>query len=345
MIQEKENERGLDPELNLFVSDFIKRAGLSFEKAEWESIPGDGSKRRFWRIRLRGFDVSYIVMENVPSDGYAVRENLAYLHIGRHLFNKGIPVPEIHRYNLDKGWFVLTDLGEVSLQRRVSGHTHRIPFYERMIEMLFRLQVEGAAGFDPAWTCQTKRYDRHVMRRYEADYFREAFLNRYLGLAHGRKELETTFNYLAEKASGAGGHFFLHRDFQSRNIMISGEQIGIIDWQGGRLGPLGYDLASLLIDPYVGLTCEERDYILGCYLQLLKSGQPAEATTFEWTYPYLAIQRNLQILGAFSFLSKVRGKTYFEEYIPAALQSLLQLLQGLGDRKLSEFQGLIESLK
>ncbi len=343
MIQKEENARGLD--LNGLVCDFIENVGLSSEKVEWESIPGDGSKRRFWRIRLRRSGVSYIVMENGPSDGYAGRENLAYLHIGRHLFNKGLPVPEIHRYNLEKGWFIMTDLGEVSLQNRVSNPTHRIPIYERVIEELFRLQVEGAGGFDTNWTCQTKKYDRHVMRRYEADYFRDAFLNRYLGLELGRDELEMPFNYLAEKASSANFHFFLHRDFQSRNIMISGERVGIIDWQGGRLGPLGYDLASLLIDPYVGLTHEERDHILGCYLQLLKSEHPGEAETFEWTYPYLAIQRNLQILGAFSFLSKVRGKTYFEEYIPTALHSLLQLLKELDDRKLSELKGLVESLK
>jgi len=213
------------------------------------------------------------------------------------------------------------------------------------VEILFRLQTEGSIGFDTSWTCQTERYDFEVMHHFESDYFREAFLHGYLGLKKDWPELEGPFNHLAERAMKGGGDFFLHRDFQSRNIMVSDAGMGILDWQGGRLGPLGYDLASLIIDPYTDLSGMERDQVFQSYLRLLGDDQPERLDAFRHCFPYLAIQRNLQILGAFAFLSKVRGKTYFEAYLPRALHSLTRLVDGLKDRRLSNLMDVLNSLQ
>ena len=72
------------------------------------------------------------------------------------------------------------------------------------------------------------------MRQYESDYFREAFLGRYLGWTGPVSELDRAFDHMAARASRAGAGFFLHRDFQSRNILVTGDRIGFVDWQGGR---------------------------------------------------------------------------------------------------------------
>jgi aminoglycoside/choline kinase family phosphotransferase len=264
--------------------------------------------------------------------------------IGRHLFAKGLPIPEIHRYDLEKGWFILRDCGDRNLQDLVRHSRDRIPVYEKVVEILFRLQIEGSQGFDPAWCCQTGRYDQRVMRAYEANYFRDAFLRKYLRLKADWPELEVPFEHLIEVASAADGRYYLHRDFQSRNIMVSDDGMAVIDWQGGRLGPLAYDLASLLIDPYTRLSDEERNRIFECYLRLVQSRDRKAAESVERYHPYLAIQRNLQILGAFSFLTRVRGKTYFEVYIPPALKSLQHLLDELQDPKLSPLLRLVRSL-
>jgi aminoglycoside/choline kinase family phosphotransferase len=265
--------------------------------------------------------------------------------IGEHLFRKGLPVPEIHRSDLSHGLFILEDMGESSLQETVALQGSRILLYERVVEILFRLQIEGAEGFDPGWCCQTERYDRRVMRHYEAEYFRDAFLCRYLGQKRDWPELEGPFGYLAEMSSGADNDFFLHRDFQSRNIMVSDTKIGVLDWQGGRLGPLAYDLASLIIDPYVDLSDREKSEIYHSYLGILRDYRSGWVDSFKRSFPYLAIQRNLQILGAFSFLTKVRGKAYFEIYIPPALRSLYGLLQELNDPRLSALKDLVETIR
>ncbi|MFC1821853.1 aminoglycoside phosphotransferase family protein [Thermodesulfobacteriota bacterium] len=331
-------------ELPKFLHAFLKDRGFSEGDYSLDGISADGSTRNFWRLSVPMSEVSFIVMANSPDTTFAKRENLAYLKIGRHLFGKGVPLPEIHSFDLTHGWFIIEDFGDVSLQEAGSENPDRTALYEKVVETLFRLQTDGSHGFDTRWCCQTESYDYDVMRRYESNYFRDAFLINYLGLDRKWNHLESPFDYLAEGASGAENHFLLHRDFQSRNIMISTSKIGIIDWQGARLGPLGYDLASLLIDPYSALSSSEKNYLFQCYLQLLRDHQPGLVDPFRRTYPYLAIQRNLQILGAFSYLSKVMEKNFFEIYIPPALESLKALIDGLNDPKLSPLADLLKSL-
>lgn len=335
----------MNPDLKNAIVEFLKQRDQATEDLSFERLPGDGSRRIFWRITSQRSDIPFIAMANPPADDAARRENLAYLMIGRHLRSKGAPLPEIHRHDLKKGWFIMEDMGHMNLQDLVSSGEDPLPAYEKVLHHLFRLQTKGANDFDPKWCCQTERYDRTVMLTYEADYFKDAFLCHYLGLKEEWPELEAAFSHLAEKASRAGCGFFLHRDFQSRNIMLFKGNVGIIDWQGGRLGPLGYDLASLIIDPYTGLTRGQKIEVYRRYLALIKEHNPAWVESFERYYPYLAIQRNLQILGAFSYLTMVMNKTYFEAYIPEALRTLDGLLYHVRDQEISRLRDLVAGVR
>jgi len=175
-----------------------------------------------------------------------------------------------------------------------------------------------------------------------SDYFLTYFLKKLHGLKQNLDELKSSFKHLSYNASLADNNFFLHRDFQSRNLIIKGDKIGIIDWQGGRLGPLQYDLASLLIDPYVGLKKEETMTLYDYYTTLLEKRFPNISGSFSRYYPYIAIQRNLQILGAFSYLSKVQGKNRFLTYITPALHSLEGLLKEIDDPELNPLRKIVE---
>ncbi len=318
----------------------MKQSDRALEEVDFQPLPGDGSRRLFWRITNSETESSLIAMSNPPSDNAAKRENRAYVKIGSHLHLKGVPVPEIYLYDLERGLFIMEDMGPTNLQHMVAWNRDPLPLYYKLLERLFRMQVDGARGFDTGWCCQTQRYDQTVMRRYETDYFKEAFLCRFLGLKTKWPELETPFNHLSETASRAEGNFFLHRDFQSRNIIISGGSIGIIDWQGGRLGPLGYDLASLIIDPYSDLPKQYKEKVYHRYLSLIREENAGWVEPFERHFPYLAILRNLQILGAFSYLSKIKGKKYFEAYMPAAIRTLHDSLRQLNDPKLYPLRDL-----
>ncbi len=335
---------GIGAEMKSFVYSFLEKNGIPTKDLRWDSIPADGSTRSFWRISVPTSEIRYIAMENQPNTPFQNRENLAYLEIGKHLFKKGLPVPEIYQTDLTTGRFIMEDMGEMNLQEGSAQLKEKVPLYQKIVEILFRLQMEGSEGFNGAWTCQTERYDRSVLRRYESDYFREAFLRNFLGLKRDLSVLDRPFDHLARMASRAGNQFFLHRDFQSRNIILSNDKIGILDWQGGRLGPLGYDLASLLIDPYTALSAGDRDQIFQYYLDLLQRCDPKEIGPFQKVFPYLAIQRNLQILGAFSYLTRVKKKTHFEAYISPALESLHGLLGNLKDPHLSTLGDLVKSI-
>jgi aminoglycoside/choline kinase family phosphotransferase len=155
----------------------------------------------------------------------------------------------------------------------------------------------------------------------ESGYFLQAFCKDLLGIDSIPSGLNDEFTLLAGRASRQPAVYFLHRDFQSRNVMITDGDIRIIDFQGGRLGPLGYDLASLLIDPYVQLPEQVQQDLLEYYAEQLCS-YGLDDLAFLKGYPSLALQRNLQILGAFAFLGFQRQKNFFRQFIQPALLSL-----------------------
>jgi aminoglycoside/choline kinase family phosphotransferase len=329
--------------LKQFVQAYIHDTYMDAEKFSWRRLPADGSKRVFYR--LSNNKDSFILMANPPqTESNAGKENNSYLRIGKHLFSKGIPVARIYRYNLEQGWFIMEDLGKQSLQEIALKKNNRIDIYERVIELLIRMQLDGKQDFNSAWCYHTPSYDRVIMEQFESNYFLTYFLQGFHNIKQDFSALRTTFTYLSYQASLADKHFFLHRDFQSRNLIIKGDAIGIIDWQGGRFGPLQYDLASLLIDPYVELKKEETMTLYDYYITLLEKSLPNISGSFSRYYPYIAIQRNLQILGAFSYLSKIQGKNGFSVYISPALLSLEGLLKEIDEPELNPLRKIVEKL-
>jgi aminoglycoside/choline kinase family phosphotransferase len=194
--------------------------------------------------------------------------------------------------------------------------------YEKVITSLCRMWLEGAGGFNPSWTFQTACYDKNLILERECRYFVDAFLNGYLNLNIEFEDLAPDFYHLAERIQAYSLQGFMHRDFQSRNIMVNGSDIYFIDFQGGRLGPIQYDLASLLIDPYTALSEPLQRHLLKFAIKHLKTLKPFSTEHFQRGFHYCAISRNLQILGAFGFLSRVKKKIGFEKYIPQAITTL-----------------------
>jgi aminoglycoside/choline kinase family phosphotransferase len=335
----------MDFQLKKFILVFLEQIGLGGSHLETCPIPADGSSRSFWRVTINKSRISFIVMANPPKDPVSFRENQAYLMIGKHLRNTGVTVPEIHTASLEKGWFIMEDMGRASLQQKVSSSGNNwLPLYEMVLEQLLRFQIDGFKGFDPEWCCQTRSYNLQVMLRYEAYYFKEAFLQKYMGLKNDFAELEGAFDYIAMTASKANNGFLLHRDFQSRNILILKGNAGIIDWQGARSGPLAYDAASLIIDPYVNLTIQERMKIYASYVSLLEGDDPDGRDSFEKYFFFLAAQRNLQMLGAFSHLAIALNKRHFEQYIQPALSTFKWLLDQIKTPLLVPLINLVKSL-
>jgi aminoglycoside/choline kinase family phosphotransferase/dTDP-glucose pyrophosphorylase len=300
------------------------------EALDWEPLDGDGSDREWFRVCGRG-DSLVVADHGIRTEAHGITEADAFDRIGRHLKACGAAVPSVHIADRFAGIVVVEDLGTVSLQRAVHAERDRgrvLALYRSVIDALIQMAVTGAHGFDPAWAWQTPYFDRQVVLERECRYFQAQFLEGGGRLQPG-EDLAPEFEALADAVARTAVSGFLHRDVQSRNIMLAGGRPHFIDFQGGRIGPVQYDLASLLIDPYVDLPPEEQRQLFAYAAQQFARHLPMDPAQFRRGYDLCALSRNLQALGAFAFLSRVKGKRQFEQYIPAALNGLARRLEAM----------------
>lgn len=299
--------------------------------ASTQLLQGDGSDRRWHRLEAEGHSL-ILADHGICTRPDHHQEADAFVHIGRHLYARGVSVPRIYLYDTFAGLVFLEDLGDRHLQdaARALAPEARQALYRRVIDAWVPMALEGAKDFDPAWTWQTTHYDRSVILERECRYFVEAFLNGFLGQPATYDELASEFEQLTEETLRFGRVGFMHRDLQSRNIMLQKDRVCFIDFQGGRLGPLQYDLAALLIDPYVALSQAEQERLLAYAVKALAGRVSLDVQAFLRGYGFCALTRNLQMLGAFGFLSRVKGKRSFEAYIPQAMATLELRLAEVG---------------
>jgi aminoglycoside/choline kinase family phosphotransferase/CTP:phosphocholine cytidylyltransferase-like protein len=314
----------------------------SFDISE---IKGDGSDRRWFRITSQ--NNSIILADHGIRASLSKNEADSFVSIGKHLYSKGLPVPGIILHDSFSGLLFLEDLGDTNLQHVVMNCGNRnkiLLWYKQVISALGELSLTGRIDFDTAWAYQTPYYSPDLIIEKECRYFTEAFLKGCLGKEIDFKEFENEFMRIASRAVENQTSGFMHRDMQSRNIMVKDGKIYFIDFQSGRIGPLQYDLASLLIDPYVTLSSEMRMELLDYCIEILSSKAVFDADKFRICFKYCSITRNLQILGAFGYLSRVKGKTYFEQYIPAALKTLKENFRLLDGDDFPKLKSLIENM-
>ncbi|MCD6399301.1 phosphotransferase, partial [candidate division WOR-3 bacterium] len=316
--------------------------GYVCKKIECSKLKGDGSDRKWYRLTASGRSI--VMVDHGIRKETGISEIDSFVLIGRHLYDKGISVPAIYLYDTFSGIVFLEDLGDVNLQAIVKANKQILSYYKSTIELLIKMSVFGVKEFDQSWTYQTPYYDKEVILENECRYFVNAFLRRYLKLNICYDDFEDEFILLADKALEFSVNGFMHRDFQSRNIMIKNRKPYFIDFQGGRIGPIQYDLASLLIDPCVALSRHVQDQLLDYCVDKLSSYIHIDKKKFCLCYKYCAITRNLQMLGAFGYLSRAKGKTYFEQFIPAATESLKYNLSAVEDTQFPRLKSVISKI-
>ena len=289
-----------------------------------EPLPGDGSQRRWYRLR-HGERRLVMVDHGIRDRADGTTEADAFVDIGQHLLDRGVPVPPIAAASRFAGIALMEDAGDTNLQewfQDADDANVRRRKYQQVIDAWLHMAVQGADGFDNRWTWQTPRYDRNLILEKECRYFVEAFLNGVCGLEIPVAHFQSDFERLADAALADSVDGFMHRDFQSRNIMVCGDQIRIIDYQGGRRGPIQYDLASLLVDPYVSLPPSEQEDLLQYASDNADTAHGIDPDRLVNGFRWLSVCRLLQALGAYGHLSRNLGKAQFAAYIPAAVRQL-----------------------
>ncbi len=294
-----------------------------------KTLQGDGSDRKIYRL-FTGRK-SFVAVSHPKGRTGSPSENDSFFYIARHLSEKGLPTPRIYAFDRRLGLFLLEDFGDISLESMVKearGPEIIRRTYERLLMLLLNIQIQGAENFNPRYCYDTPFYDGLFSWKRESLYFLEAFLKGYGHYPKVPGQVEKELQELALRVDQEKLRLLLYRDFQSRNIMVGDFGFGLIDFQAARLGPPQYDLASLLIDPYVNMADKLQEELYDFYLDILSAQISIKPKSFREHYEIIAFQRNLQILGAYAFLSRVKGKTYFEQYIPTALFSLKRRLSG-----------------
>jgi aminoglycoside/choline kinase family phosphotransferase len=304
----------------VFQSAFIDYRTTAIHR---QRLSGDGSDRGWFRLtagRHRLILADHGITPALPGS-----EVNAFVRIGTHLYDCGLPVPRIHAHDGFSGLVFLEDLGDCHLQqwvRRSPGDNRIEMLYRTIIDTLLDLTVKALDGFDPDWTCQSRNYDAVLILERECRYFVEAFLNGYRDMTVAYGDLAAEFEHLARCTIKNGINGLIHRDFQSRNIMIRDGRHYLIDFQGARHGPVQYDVAALLIDPYAGLDQALQRRLLKYAAEQAARRLNSDPDRFIRGYRFCAVTRNLQMLGAFGFLSRVKRKSAFERWIPAAAAML-----------------------
>lgn len=301
-------------------------------------ITGHGSDRKFWRLATDCW--SSVAMVSPPGDDEFSR----FVSIAGFLAGLDLGAPDLLSVSEKDHTVLMEDLGSESLYSLVHEEGFEsarvIASYRATVDRLLELQGATSRAETVCPAAVDRRLDYDALR-WETDYFRDRFLVGHLGLdPEDLEHLAGEFHSLAEAVS-TQPRVLIHRDFQSQNILATGDSIGLVDFQGMRLGPLGYDLASLIFDPYVAMPSAFRNELV----ERFAAGVPGGASTQEIRDMVLAagLQRVMQALGAYGFLGHVKGKRDFLGHIPVGLSILRGLLFEMGN--MASRQGRREALR
>jgi aminoglycoside/choline kinase family phosphotransferase len=273
-------------------------------------VQASGSERRFSRVEGEG-----MLMEGGEAEDFD-----RFVEYTRFFRGLGLPVPEVFSFDRLRRKAIIEDLGDVSLYNWLKLERRRervLAMYERVLDKLVLLHTAITDKVSECPLLKRRIFDKAYFR-WETEYFMEWYVGRERGLALREGALASELDELASICDGFP-KVIIHRDLQSRNIMVKDGTPFFIDYQGARIGPPGYDLASLLFDPYFRLEESVRYHLMEYYIEKRKEARGFDDLLFRSSLPFLRLQRHMQALGAYAFLSLSKKKRFFRKYMAEAL--------------------------
>jgi aminoglycoside/choline kinase family phosphotransferase len=286
-------------------------------------IEKGGSDRKFYRVRCSPEQSIILVKYNLERE-----ENRHYVAIAEFLAGHGIRAPRIYFHDAAEGLIWIEDLGKADLwSYREETWMVRRAFYESALGEIVKLHSLPAEAAQAIRENLPAEFDA-ALYRWEQHYFFENCLGRFFGVEAQELSELAALPSLGEIAEDLAQRprVLVHRDFQSQNIIIRNSQAHLIDFQGMRPGLAEYDLASLLFDPYVSFSRAECEELLADYESKRTAAGNGVAPDFRAAFRFCGIQRLMQALGAYGFLGLVKGSKAFLDHIPAAINSLRELV-------------------
>ncbi|MFO1308536.1 MAG: phosphotransferase [Burkholderiales bacterium] len=300
----------------------------------------DASFRRYFRVTLEreAHGARTLIAMDAPPP---MEDCRPYVRVAKLLVEAGVNAPRVIAQDLDRGFLLLTDLGARTYLDALDDSTAHA-LYLDAIDALVRWQAASREGELPP-------YDEPLLRR-ELDLFPDWYLAKHLGVAVDARRRETLERVFALVLANnlAQPRVYVHRDYHSRNLMVSDPNPGVLDFQDAVFGPITYDLVSLLRDAYVAWDEERQiDWAVRYWERARKARLPVDADfgAFWRDFEWMGVQRQLKVLGIFARLSHRDGKDGYLADMPrvmaylrgacrrySALDPLLALLDAIEGR-------------
>ena len=283
-----------------------------------------GSPRRYYRLTSGECSL-------IGAIGTSTPENEAFISIARQMRVQGLPAPEVCAVSDDHMRYLQEDLGDTSLfgllmeaQKRGGYNESDMELLRSVMRMLPDIQWRTAESFDFT-ACHPSPELNHRGIQWDLHYFKYCFLKA-TGMEFDEERLEDDFDHLATILLKENDGCFMYRDFQSRNIMIREGKPWLIDFQGGRRGPIEYDLVSFLWQARARFTPEMRQELITEYIHSAIRYRSFDEKTFNQRLQYFVLFRTLQVLGAYGYRGYFERKSHFVQSIPMAIDNLRSLL-------------------
>ena len=288
-------------------------------------LPASGSNRRYFRLKGDGISI-------IGAVGTNLQENHSFIYLANHFKEKGLRVPTVLAVSEDGSAYIQEDLGDQVLfgmvaQGRESGfyNNEEIALLKRAIEELPRIQFTGAEGLDWKNCYPQEAFDARMVD-FDLNYFKYCFLKA-TGLEFNEVLLQDDFEKFKADLLLDNDNTFMYRDFQARNVMIKDGEPWFIDFQGGRRGPIYYDVASFIWQARSRFPEDLKQELIGAYLKALQAYKQEDEAYFRRRLRLFVLFRTMQVLGAYGFRGYFEKKPHFLASVPYALSNLRKLLQ------------------
>lgn len=298
------------------LAQWIHQLG-GFDPDTLRTASADASFRRYFRLRFADGGESRILMDAPPTH----EDCRPFLHVA-HLFrDAGAHVPTVYAQDLEQGFLELSDLGSDTYLTALGRGASAADLYADALGSLAAIQHASQPGVLPD-------YDRERLLR-EMELFPVWYITRHKGVTLSdaeSAELYEVFDRILA-VNLAEPKVFVHRDFHSRNLMVSAPNPGVLDFQDAVYGPLSYDLVSLFKDAYVEWDEEFCIDMLVRYWEAARAiGLPVRAdfADFHRDYEFMGAQRHIKVLGIFARLYHRDGKDGYLKDIPLVRKYLRQ---------------------
>ena len=283
---------------------------------------GGGSSRKYYIMTDDEGNTLYGVTSKSPG------ENRAFVNLSRLFAGKGLPVPTVYGISDDGSCYLQEDLGTETLQdfikknRDESGEYNETAraMLKKVMSQLPDFQFKGAGGFIFQQCYPVSSMDEMSIM-FDLNYFKYCFV-KLTGIEFNEVELEKDFQKMTVDIMSDCGNNFLYRDFQSRNVMITNGEPRYIDYQGGRRGPIYYDVASFVWQASVNYSDELKQELIDTYLEAVAKYHVIPREEFVRHLRRFVLFRTMQVLGAYGFRGLWEKKQHFVQSIPQAIKNL-----------------------